>query len=193
MPTGKTPPRVVTLYFGGAGDDRSGIVRHFHDHRPPVRGVHRRYFLHHQGYEARKHVQALARSGAAVILVGHSWGADAAARVAARADVPVDLLIGVDPVAKLASRLSRATARAPTTRQVITVDGGGDIHGWGDIVKNIGIVIGGGWPEVFDTPDIIIRARHRHDDFAQMLASQGAAHPSALTYLEQAEAHLAQR
>lgn len=191
--TRKTPPRVATLYFGGAGDDSSGIVRHFHDHRPPARGGLRRYFLHHQAYEARQYVRGLARGGAAIILVGHSWGADTAARIAARADVPIDLLIGVDPVAKLTSRLSRATARTSTTRQVITVDGGGDIHGWGDIVKNIGIVIGGGWPEVFDTPDIMIRARHRHDDFANMLASKGAAHPSALAYLEQAEARLAQR
>lgn len=187
---GASTPKVVTLYFGGAGDDRSGIVRYFQETRPRKPGCAHRYFLHYQAHEALDYVAPLAATGSAVILVGHSWGADTAARLAARMATPVDLLIGVDPVAKFASRLARATARRRDTRAVITVDGGHEINGWGDIVKTIGTVVGGGWPLVFDRPDVLIRARHRHDDFAHMLNAPGETHPSALAYLEQAEDRL---
>jgi pimeloyl-ACP methyl ester carboxylesterase len=183
-------PKVATLYFGGAGDDRSGIVRYFQETRPRKSGCAHRYFLHYQAHEALEYVAPLAAAGSAVILVGHSWGADTAARLAARMTTPVELLIGVDPVAKLASRLKRATARQRDTREVITVDGGHEINGWGDVVKTIGTVIGGGWPLVFDKPDVLIRTRHRHDDFAHMLSAPGETHSSALAYLEQAEDRL---
>lgn len=184
-------PSVATLYFGGAGDDRSGIVRQFHDTRPQAPRVLRRYFLHHQALEARRLLARLGPAGTAIILVGHSWGADTAARIARAARQPVHLLIGVDPVAKPFSRLGGQTARSPGTARVITVDGGGEINGWGDLVKSVGLAVGGGMPDVFEVPDLLIRALHRHDDFAPMLAAPGAAHPSALAYLEKTEAALA--
>lgn len=183
-------PKVTTLYFGGAGDDRSGIVRYFHQGRPHKAGCAHRYFLHDQASDALDYLAPLVAHGSAIILVGHSWGADTAARLAAHISAPIDLLIGVDPVAKFASRLTRVTARQPSTARVITVDGGHEINGWGDVVKTIGTVIGGGWPRVFDAPDVLIHARHRHDDFAQMLNAPGETHPSALHYLEQAEDRL---
>jgi len=170
------------LYIGGAGDRRSNIVCGYVARCADSADVQRHYLQHSERRRALRLARDAIADGRTLILVGHSWGADTAARVALRLDGPVELLVGVDPVAKPGGR--RWTRRSAQTRHVITVEGGPHIQGWGDVVKAMGVAFGRGVPAVFHKPDTDIHFRSRHDSFARMLHAEGEDGLSAADRIE---------
>jgi pimeloyl-ACP methyl ester carboxylesterase len=179
--------RSTVLFFGGAGDRRSSIVYGYHRACRLDALCDRRYYEHHQGRLALRHARYALESSQALILIGHSWGADTAAQVALKLNARVNLLVGVDPVAKPLSRMMARTGRSAETKRVVTVDGGPVRRSRGDQIKAIGTRLGGGMPVVFDQPDRRIVVDHRHDDFELMFNAKGDDGLSAADFVSAVE------
>ncbi len=81
MPLGSRP---MVMFFGGAGDGTTRIVQNFYDRYAAEtrESTDTRYFPHDAGGTALTEVRALPE-GYPVILVGHSWGGNTAAELAA--------------------------------------------------------------------------------------------------------------
>ena len=151
--------------IGGMGDATHGAVRAVHDALPPGRS---QYFSHLDGgklFEA-----AMARPGGeTLILVGHSWGGEMAARVAlrlGRAGRKVALLVTVDPVKRVLSHGFLGAVRECVQCWVnIRATGGGRRDH-----SNLVAAIGGPWglrPKAY--ADRFIEAPFAHRDFAALL------------------------
>ena len=86
--------------IGGMGDATHAAVRAVHDALPPGRS---QYFSHLD--DGKLFQAAMARPvGQKLVLVGHSWGGETAARVTirlGRAGRKVALLVTVDPVKRV--------------------------------------------------------------------------------------------
>jgi len=95
----------LVIFVGGGGDAKSGIVAGFED-SVAVRTElgHRRtaYFVNDQQAPIMARIAAEPQE-TRIVLVGHSWGGDTAARAAAalgQQGRPVDTLVTVDPVGR---------------------------------------------------------------------------------------------
>ncbi len=95
----------LVIFVGGGGDSKSGIVAGFEDSLA-VRAElgHRRtaYFTNDQQDAIMTRIAAEPQE-TRIVLVGHSWGGDTAAQVAAALGLqgrPVDTLVTVDPVGR---------------------------------------------------------------------------------------------
>lgn len=95
----------LVIFIGGGGDSKSGIVSDF-EASPTVRAElgHRKtaYFTNDQQAAIIARAKAEPQE-TRIVLVGHSWGGDAAAQAQAAAALgvegrPVDTLVTVDPV-----------------------------------------------------------------------------------------------
>lgn len=94
------PPRVV-IFVGGAGDSLfkpvEGYFKDFNDANP---GSRTEFFSHDQPRAIRRLIEGLP-AGTHISLVGHSWGGDTAAQVAARLGEDgrrITELMTIDPV-----------------------------------------------------------------------------------------------
>jgi len=152
--------------IGGMGDATHAAVRAVHDALPPGRS---QYFSHlddGQLFEA-----AMARPGGeTLILVGHSWGGEMAARVAirlGRADRKVALLVTVDPVKRVLTHGFLGVVRECVQCWVnIRATGGGRLDH-----SNLVAAVGGAWgarPKAY--ADRFIEAPFAHRDFAALLS-----------------------
>jgi pimeloyl-ACP methyl ester carboxylesterase len=99
--TAASPTLVILI--GGGGDKKSGIVRG-RDGREALRDDlghrERAYFFHDQATDIMERISTTP-AGTRIVIVGHSWGGDRAAQVAAELGQigrPVDTLITIDPV-----------------------------------------------------------------------------------------------
>ena len=95
------PRRTVVAWVGGFLDDRErGVVRGLYEaykkRTHDVNAENTRYFKHSQRRRLAKWIR-MHQDDAYVIVIGHSWGAAAAARVVAKGNA-VDKLVTVDPV-----------------------------------------------------------------------------------------------
>jgi len=147
------------------GDATHAAVRAVHDALPPGRS---QYFSHlddGQLFEA-----AMARPGGeTLILVGHSWGGEMAARVAirlGRADRKVALLVTVDPVKRVLTHGFLGVVRECVQCWVnIRATGGGRLDH-----SNLVAAVGGAWgarPKAY--ADRFIEAPFAHRDFGALL------------------------
>ena len=111
------------IFIGGAGDEHSRLVLSYVQARREKlhreRQVH--YLPHWKIAAAERLALALRQGGHPVALVGHSWGGDTAVRVARRLSFTV-VVIGADPVAKLATRVTARDARPASAAFVLHVD-----------------------------------------------------------------------
>lgn len=178
------PP--AELYFGGAADESSRLVLSYSEARrqraePAGRLV--RYFAHYQLPAALRFAAEAAGDGRRLIVVGHSWGADAALRLARRHDGPI-LLIGADPVAKPAPPFTFWQDRPPAARFILHVDASAVAPDRSDYVKAAGYWTGGGVPRAFRKADAHIATRLNHWNFAGMMAARGEDGRSAEDWLD---------
>lgn len=142
-----------------------------------------RYFPHYQTPAALVAAREARADGRPLALIGHSWGADAALRVARRMDGPL-LLIGADPVAKPALSLSFWKARPEAAAFMLHVDAVADARDRSDHVKAVGYLAGGGVHRAWREADVTITAPLNHWNFAGMMAARGKDGASAEDLLD---------
>jgi len=171
---------VAEIYIGGAADGTSRIVASFVAARQRVLretgNRHARtaaWFAHYDLDGATTHCMAALSRGDDIALVGHSWGSDAALRVAHQLNGPVGLLAGVDPVMRPGSVFSRASRRPANASLVVHIDARPQHIDQSDIVKATGVVLGGGVASAYRSADVMIRTALNHWAFADMMAAPG--------------------
>lgn len=99
---------------------------------------------HYEGRRMRDLVAFYASKRRSVVLIGHSWGGDAAVNAVARkVDAPIDLLITLDPV----SRKGPPRTRLPNVRRWLNIHIDYSRSTWFDI-PNLVARIGGPWENV---------------------------------------------
>ncbi|WP_148205834.1 hypothetical protein [Hyphomonas neptunium] len=177
------PP--AELYLGGAADESSRLVLSYAEARrrlmePTGRVV--RYFPHYKAVAALELARSLLADGKPLALIGHSWGADAALRVARRIDGDV-VLIGADPVAKPSLPLSYWQGRPASAQFVVHVDAVAEAPDRSDRVKSFGYLAGGGVHRAWREADVTIPTGLNHWNFAGMMAAKGADGKSAEDWL----------
>ncbi|MBA4225126.1 MAG: hypothetical protein C0456_00720 [Hyphomonas sp.] len=177
------PP--AELYIGGAADEASRLVLGYSQARRRLlepKGWQVRYFPHYRIPEALDFARAMAGEGRPLGLIGHSWGADGALRVARRLEGEV-LLIGADPVAKPALPLALWQGRPEAARILVHVDAVAEAPDRSDRVKTVGYLTGGGVHRAWREADHRIATRLNHWNFAGMMAAKGPDGRSAEDWL----------
>lgn len=177
------PP--AELYIGGAADEASRLVLGYSQLRHRLlepKGWQVRYFPHYRIPEALDFARAMADEGRPLGLIGHSWGADGALRVARRLEGDV-LLIGADPVAKPALPLALWQRRPEAVRILVHVDAVAEAPDRSDRVKTMGYLAGGGVHRAWREADHTIPTRLNHWNFAGMMAAKGPDGRSAEDWL----------
>ena len=173
-------PGVAEIYIGGAADGQSRIVASFVTARQRLmyesgnrHGRTAAWFAHYDVDGATAHCLAALSRGDDIALVGHSWGSDAALRVAHQLNGRIGLLAGVDPVMRPGSVFSRASRRPTNAALVVHVDARPRRIDQSDIVKATGVVLGGGLADAYRSADVMIRTELNHWAFADMMAAPG--------------------
>ena len=176
-PSGRS---VAEIYIGGAADGQSRIVASFVTARQRLllesgnrHGRTAAWFAHYDVDGAAAHCMAAMSRGDDIALVGHSWGSDAALRVAHQLNGTIGLLAGVDPVMRPGSVFSRASRRPDNAALVVHVDASPRRLDRSDIVKATGVVLGGGVADAYRSADVTIRTELNHWAFADMMAAPG--------------------
>ena len=173
-------PGVAEIYIGGAADGQSRIVASFVTARQRLmyesgnrHGRTATWFAHYDVDGATAHCLAALSRGDDIALVGHSWGSDAALRVAHQVNGRIGLLAGVDPVMRPGGAFSQASRRPNNAALVVHVDARPRRIDQSDIVKATGIVLGGGLADAYRSADLMIRTELNHWAFADMMAAPG--------------------
>ena len=176
-PSGRS---VAEIYIGGAADGQSRIVASFVEARQRLlldsgnrHGRTAAWFAHYDVDGATAHCMAALSRGDDIALVGHSWGSDAALRVAHQLNGTIGLLAGVDPVMRPGSAFSRTSRRPENAALIVHVDASPRRLDRSDIVKATGVVLGGGVADAYRRADIVIRTQLNHWAFADMMAAPG--------------------
>lgn len=189
------PERRVVVVFVGGGGDRwlNGPVSQFFrttQDSPNFAGVETRHFDHdHQG-RIERFIRAQPQ-GTSVRLIGHSWGANTAAKVAGnlgRDGLSVDMLVTVDPVGNNDAERPAAiqAARAGARRWINVRATGGSLLDPDNLVA----AAGGAWGrDAQGVADEFIEAPVSHAAFGRML---GARLPNGRTLVEEATGRLDQ-
>lgn len=170
-----TDKSLAEIYFGGAGDEASGLVMTYADRRYQLLAHTGRpvlYFAHYRFQAAYLAAKGLREAGHPIALIGHSWGSDAALRLAGALGAPV-LLIAADPVAKPGSILALQHPRPDTGSLVLHV--GADPHrpDTSDRVRQVGHWVSGGLARAWQEADIVIRTALNHWNFSGMMQARG--------------------
>ncbi len=179
------PP--TEIYIGGAADESSRLVLGYADARRQLmepQGRLVRYFPHYRTPEALALALHALEEGRRLALVGHSWGADGALRVARRLEGDV-LLIGADPVAKPALPLSFWQSRPAAARIMVHVDAVATSRDRSDHVKAFGYLAGGGVHRAWRDADATIHTTLNHWNFAGMMTARNGNGKSAEDWLAQ--------
>jgi len=170
------PDGETDIYIGGAADSRTKIVKSYAKGQEGTPGRTVKYFTHKQVKEATAFANASLKNGEPLNIIGHSWGADAAVKVAAGVNGTVNTLVGVDPVGK---PFGGAGERPANVTNVVTVDAQASSPDLSDCVEAAGVCIGGR-PDAFtDSADTTISVDANHDEFEQQYTAQGAGGESA--------------
>lgn len=132
-----------------------------------------RYFPHYRIPGALDMARRVLSEGRPLALIGHSWGADGALRVARRLERDV-LLIGADPVAKPAPPFAFWQPRPAAVTFMLHVDAVAEARDRSDHVKTVGYLTGGGVHRAWRQADQTIIAPLNHWNFAGMMKARGA-------------------
>ena len=172
---------VAEIYIGGAADGQSQLVVSYVKARQRAlleggAGVGRSatWFAHYDMDGVLEHCRAALSQGDELVLVGHSWGSDAALRVSHQLHVDVALLAGVDPVMRPGGIFSSVTQRPDNAGLVAHVDARPRAFDRSDIVKATGVVLGGGLARAWREADVTISTELNHWAFAHMMAAPGS-------------------
>jgi hypothetical protein len=174
------------IFIGGLGDYESGPVTDYKDALPSTSGRTVAYFRQNQVKEAIAFANANLHNGQALNIIAHSWGADAAVRVAKGVDGKVDNLVGIDPVGKPFKKLiGKCGSRPENVANVVTVYGQPSRRDTSDTGETVGKVVGG-QPKAFKKQaDITIRVDAHHTEFKNMLERKGPDGRSAKNIVDQ--------
>jgi hypothetical protein len=180
-PVAVAAPRESFIAFvGGAGDGEFGNVRRVRDRNAaPAPGVTTKYYSHQDAEIIATDILAQP-PGTRIVLVGHSWGGDTAAGVAARLGVegrPVDMLVTVDPVGNGTSEDFFTRVRAGSREWINVQATGGNWYDGDNLIARLGNRYGSA-PQRF--ADQHIAAGFGHADFADLVRHPGADGRSAL-------------
>ncbi len=176
------PEQPWLALVGGMGDATFAAVRSLQEMLPPGRSE---YFSHLD--DGRLLRAAMARPpGQKLVLVGHSWGGEMAARVTirlARAGRPVALLVTVDPVKRVLTQRFLKELRAAAPKWVNILATGGDALERSNVIAAIGGPWGGK-PEPL--ADAFIAAPYAHREFAGLLGFRPAGGRSGWDWVQAA-------
>ena len=180
-PAAVAAPRAsYTAFVGGAADGEFGNVRDFKVNGVRVgSGGAIKYYSHDEAEKLLNDIRAQP-PGTRIVLVGHSWGGDTAARVAAQLGAegrPVDLLATIDPVGNGASDGFLNRVRAGSREWINVQATGGNWHDPDNLIARIGNRYGSA-PQRF--ADQNIAAPYRHGAFGDLVEHPGADGRSAL-------------
>lgn len=142
----ETKLRPLVLVIGGFIDQILGNSYSVSRKYPAdLREKHDVWFReHYEGRAMRKLVNLYADQGKPVVLIGHSWGGDAAVNaVAKKGGAPIELLISLDPV----SRKGPPRRKLPNVRHWLNIHIDYSQSTWFDI-PNLVARIGGPWEHV---------------------------------------------
>lgn len=178
-PLARAPePTVLVIFVGGAGDRWGArILTDYAQRMADSLAISTTHRIAHFDWDQEGAIERLIRSqpdGTSVRLVGHSWGGDTAAKVAAalgQDGIRVDMLITVDPVGNNdADRPAAiAAARQGADRWINLRAVGGS---WRD-QSNLIAALGGRWAEdAKGTADEFIAAPTNHAGFEIMMESR---------------------
>lgn len=170
-PPSARPETPLLILIGGAGDGTLRKVGEVADRlraRPDAASREVHYFFHWQKGAVLELIAAQP-AGRPVRLVGHSWGGNAAARIAAALGLrgrQVDLLVTVDPVTRGIGPAFLAQVKAGARRWINVRAGGAAGFDYSDLVAAIGGPYG-------DAPravaDLHLVLPHPHAAFAAMI------------------------
>lgn len=180
-PAAVAAPRAsYTAFVGGAADGEFGNVRDFKVNGVRVgSGGAIKYYSHDEAEKLLNDIRAQP-PGTRIVLVGHSWGGDTAAGVAARLGVegrPVDMLVTVDPVGNGNSEDFFTRVRAGSREWINVQATGGNWHDPDNLIARIGNRYGSA-PQRFADQHIV--APYRHRAFDRLVGHPGADGRSAL-------------
>ena len=172
-PTAKLPiPPTFVAFIGGGGDAETGIVREFREGaRNEIAPRSTEYFAHVERARVLARIAAQP-AGTRIVLVGHSWGGDTAAQVAAtlgQQGRPVATLITVDPVGRGLSEDFMRRVRGGASEWINIRATGGGWDDWSNMVAALGSRYGS-FPQGCATRHI--EAPFRHADFASLLRAR---------------------
>jgi pimeloyl-ACP methyl ester carboxylesterase len=137
-------PRAVVVFIGGALDDwNRNLQRVFCAYDAQGERTRKLYYLHSDARERMLREVLQAAGGAPIVLVGHSYGADAAYHLAGEINAAgdsVDLLVTLDPVSSFGQ--DREVPRPPGVRRWVNVRVGSGVG-----LSSCGLVgrLGGQW------------------------------------------------
>ncbi len=174
------PRESFVAFVGGAGDARFGIVRKFQEgNAAPAPGVITKYYSHENMEQILNDIRVQSPE-TRIVLVGHSWGGDTAARVAAQLGAegrPVDLLATIDPVGNGNSEGFFNRVRAGSREWINVQATGGSWNDRDNLIARLGNRYGSG-PQRF--ADQHISAPFGHGAFNALVRYRGADGRSAL-------------
>lgn len=166
------PGRPVVLFIGGAADAQFRPVQGFFEQFEKVYPQSNTAYFSHEDRDLVLQRIAALPPGTQVTLVGHSWGAQEAIRIAAErgaAGQPIATLITIDPVGNGQSAALLARARRGAGRWINVQATGG---GWSEpsnLIARIGNRYGEA-PRTYATE--FIQAPEIHANFGRMLQSR---------------------
>lgn len=172
------PNGKLDVYLGGMSDKSTEQVRSFARGRGSEDGNPVVYFGHNDVDEASQYIQANLKKGEPLNIIGHSYGADAAVRVARKSGKPVTNLIAVDPVGKAFGAFrSRSSRKRPSNvkhiRVVVNSRPPGEFDR-GDLAEFVGKkVLGGAKLPVYReaNADAFDTVEAHHGDFEAMMSN----------------------
>ena len=160
--------RPVYIFVGGYRDDvDKNVWNYYHDEFEPKHPGQAFYYSWDAGEAIKSFIKGLP-DGTPVNLIGHSWGADTAAKIAAAPDGKISTLITVDPVSR---PLPGFAAVRSHTKVWIDVNAKPTDH---SNLSNIVAGFGGDWgngPNGAATT--YIEAVENHAEFTKMMRTEG--------------------
>jgi|GEM_PF-435031 len=128
------------------------------------------YYRQHQEKSAvRELIELYAKRGKSVVVAGHSWGGDTAARAAQASGAPIDLLITLDPVSRKGPPENSASLKR-WLNIYIDYDAATWLEQSNDIAR-----IGGPWGKApAASENVVCAAGLRHKDAADMFLRYAA-------------------
>jgi RHS repeat-associated protein len=177
------PSGMVYIFVGGAGDSSlSGIVRNYAADFRPLTGQQVIYRTWDQGSDIQKYIAGLP-TGEPINLIGHSYGGDTAATIAANSSRRINMLVTIDPVSQIKPNFS---AINQNTNMWVSVNAtGGSAFEQSNLIAGLG----GAWdssPQGAAT-SYISAPKAVHADFGKMMSTTGPGARSPLDLINDSD------
>jgi predicted alpha/beta hydrolase family esterase len=173
----------VYIFVGGFNDAHDKNVQRYYDTFKRTHPGQAYYFSWVSDVEIKKFI-ASQPAGTPVNLIGHSYGADTAAKIVEQSDKKINMLITIDPVSL--RRPDFAVVRS-NTNTWIDVDAAPTEH---SRPSNVLAGVGGDWGTLpKEAATIYIKSAANHEEFTKMMQTEGPdkRHPTRYCSADDAE------